>query len=76
MRIKKLNVNAGNKPRYGEKMIQTAFYARVDQLEWLRNQPHGISPVLRDLVDKAMKKDATRKALNDKAMAEDGVTIL
>lgn len=73
MRIKKLNVNAGNKPRYGEKMIQTAFYARVDQLEWLRNQPQGVSPVLRDLIDKAMKKDAHKKAVNDMIAKDMGV---
>lgn len=61
MILKKLNVNAGNKPRYGEKMIQTAFYARVDQLGWLRDRPQGISRTLRALIDKAM--------------AEEGVTI-
>jgi len=54
MILKKLNVNAGNKPRYGEKMIQTAFYARVDQLGWLRDRPQGISRTLRDLIDKGM----------------------
>lgn len=58
MRLKKLNVNAGNKPRYGEKMIQTAFYARVDQLEWLRDQPQGISRTLRALIDKAMAEES------------------
>lgn len=62
MRIKKLNVNAGNKPRYGEKMTQTAFYARVDQLEWLRNQPQGVSRTLRDLIDKGMGVEEPDKA--------------
>jgi len=61
MRIKKLNVNAGNKSIYGEKMIQTAFYARADQLEWLRDKPRGISRTLRALIDKSM--------------AEEGITI-
>lgn len=54
MKIKKLNVNAGGKPMYDENMIKVTFFARAEQVAWLRDQPQGISRTLRDLIDKGM----------------------
>ena len=54
MKLKKLNENAGGKPMYDENMIKVTFFARVEQIAWLRDQPQGISRTLRDLIDKGM----------------------
>jgi len=62
MRLKKLKENVGGKPIYGEKMVLTSFYARTDQLAWLRAQPKGVSRTLRDLIDKGMGIETPEKA--------------
>lgn len=54
MKLKKLNKNSGGKPMYDENMIKVTFFARTDQVAWLRDQPRGISRTLRDLIDKGM----------------------
>jgi len=54
MKLKKLNKNSGGKPMYDENMIKVTFFARVEQIAWLRDQPQGISRTLRDLIDKGM----------------------
>lgn len=54
MKLKKLNKNSGGKPMYDENMIKVTFFARVEQVAWLRDQPQGVSRTLRDLIDKGM----------------------
>lgn len=54
MKLKKLNKNSGGKPMYDENMIKVTFFARVEQIAWLRDQPQGVSRTLRDLIDKGM----------------------
>jgi len=58
MRLKKLNENAGGKPMYDENMIKVTFFARTDQIAWLRDRPQGISRTLRALIDKAMAEES------------------
>lgn len=45
----------GRPPLYGETMTQTAVRLPGYQIDWLKQQPEGISAKLRELVDQAMQ---------------------
>ena len=63
--LKKINENAGRQALYGEKMKLVAFYARVDQVAWLRERSEGVAVALRNMIDKAMGVEVQSSRVDD-----------
>ena len=47
----------GRPPLYGESLVNISARLKIDEIEWLRRQPDGLSGTLRSLIDQAMQDD-------------------